>query len=169
MGRHRERTVLRKTVGVAQVGQVFARSTHAQGVALGHCVWPLRIEREGVACLHPGQVGAHRTGVCGAVAGRMDFGIALGNRRFTAALHDQHDLVLGHGFAHGEKAFFHHTAIRRQHLVLHLHGLQHQQHLTGLHGKAWLYQQVDDVGLQGRAQFKHGDGAICSQGKTSTA
>jgi hypothetical protein len=44
---------------------------------------------------------------------------------------------------------------RRAHLVLHLHGLDHQQHIAAAHGVTGLDQPLDNLGLQGRANIHH--------------
>ena len=72
LGGHRERAVFLKRVGVAQIGDVFARRAQAQRVAFGHGLGAAGVQRVRVAVQHALQVGtrgAVRPGRCG-VAGR---------------------------------------------------------------------------------------------------
>ena len=71
-------------------------------------------------------------------------------------LPNQEYLALIHRVAHGEQQTLYLPVRLGTQFVLHLHGFQNHDDIALAYGVARCHQPLDDLGLQGGAEFGHG-------------
>ena len=153
---HGEGAELVEAAGVQQVGHVLARAAQAAGVPPRDGLRPGGVPQQGAPLQQTGQLSTRRLQQVGRLCSARGFAArrALSGCRRHAPLH-QH------------RAFFHHLAHAAQHVhdlgvrragqgQLHLHGLQHQQHLLGTANLPRHRVHGHDRAPHGRAQVLPG-------------
>ena len=156
---HRERTVFNEAAGVAQVGDVFARTALAARVAPGDRLGTLLVERERMTLLHLVQVGAQRWAVRS--VGADGVGVHRGKAALGGAC-QSFDLgavawvsgSLRRRATQGETSFIdavrRHAAWRTRRVCA---GAQMQQQVPFRHGLAGTRDHAQDMGVGLRADL----------------